>query len=366
MKKIFLPILAILIFGATLSLPVSALYIDSDEATWYTVPELLEYKTEVDQEKMATCGEDFGCQQEFYFHKMETETKFQALERLKQNQLIVTAINPEEEYIKVLFFDEDLMLSRMGIKETINLNRIYLGWLENDVERIYRDGMDPDKYVQNEIPGAHHIYYWQFGDATDNIIQHNTETTITATGINQNDTHQIIYNADSRGHGFSAYGRFNYSNCLSEPDYKAGDECRLMFSAEKGQAYYPPRETITDIIAFAERIENNTDPDSTNTDLASIDIDSTGLGSTNDEVGSLDTQDNNTTPQLSMNGPLEGNQTLLAENNTPKAPNTGAAANSQNAEFPWWLGAIIISGITILIWFFRPNHEKPQKSQKNS
>lgn len=391
MKRIFLSIISIFVFGIIFSPPADALYMDNDEATWYSVSELLEYKNEIDQEKLSICGEDFGCRQDYFFRKLETDTEFQALEQLKQNQFIVTSVNPEAGYLRVLFFDEDMMLAHMGIRETLDINQIYIGWLENDVERIYRDGMDPSKYIQGEIQGAHHVYYWRHGDATSNIIQHNTETMINAPGLNQNNTNQIIYNISSLGNTFSAYGRFDYSNCLLEPDYEVGNECSLMFSPEKGQAYLPPRETTLINFNSVGQTENETNPDTNAADINDVNIadtnhtnlDSAITDPTDDNLleGVINlADDNDLTEKLPVDNSLsqddvrsqlsesiysDGNGNPLTGNdNTLKTPDTGILPDvySRETEFPWWLGAIIVIGFSILAWFFHLDHEKPQKS----
>ena len=108
MKKISILILSTLITAAMISPLTNAIYIDGDEVVWYTVPELLEYKKEIENEQNEKCGEEIGCRQEWYFDRMERDDKLFALEQLMQHQFVVTAMNPGQGYIRALFFGEDI------------------------------------------------------------------------------------------------------------------------------------------------------------------------------------------------------------------------------------------------------------------
>ena len=346
-KKIPLLIstLAVGMAGMTFSPSVEALYIDDDDVTWYTVSELLEYKGEVEQEISDLCGEDFGCRQEYNFNKMETDSKYHALEQLQERQFVMTAVNPSEEYIEVLFFGEDMMLSRMGIKEELEINQLYIGWLENDVERIYRDGMDPSKYLRGEIDGAHNLSYWHVGD-TENKITYNAINRLNATGIRDNNSGQFIYNLDTLENKFSAYGRFDYSGCMAESDYELGKECRLMISSEKGSAYVPPREIVMN--SEVNTLDNNNNNHS-NSDNDNDSDDGNGNRNDNNDNG---------------NNKDEGKNKTVTNSNQIKSPETGVGSYQEAAEFPWWLGVIFASGLATLIWLFWPNRKSRQKTRK--
>jgi hypothetical protein len=131
-KSIFLSVLVAGLFVASFrTSQASALYIDNKDYAWYSVPELLEYKKEYDREAEEVCGVDSICLEELFFSKMDsTELKFQAFNQLMQQQFVVTSINPGEETIKVLFFDEDAMMRYMGIHESLRLGELYIGWFD--------------------------------------------------------------------------------------------------------------------------------------------------------------------------------------------------------------------------------------------
>lgn len=385
MKKqpnILLSILAICLAGTAISTPgASALYIEEDGTTWYSVPELLEYKEEYDREARSTCGEDAHCLEELFFSEMESENpKFWALEQLTQQQIVVTSVNLTEETIKVLFFDEDMMLKHMGISEPLALGEFYMGWFDHDVERIYNYGMYAENLMNDALPGAHYLYAQR--DVSENIIPANEEFLIDVAGsdLNLNSSGEIAYAAFAEPY-FNAMGRFYpYGSCLLEPDYAEGTECRLMLSAEKGQRFFPPRETIeaevesgsstsplaeeaTENINKEDPKEENVIPEETLFHAEEIQDETSEKDYTRNEKEEIE---NNTLSALQNNeifalGQL--NQQSISSQ-TIKSPNTGTNTNPCNqrtVEFPWWLVILIALGDIVVLWLFWPKSHKKSK-----
>lgn len=400
MKKIPLQLLTILIlstvFTNVFTANTHALYIDEDGTTWYTVPEMLEYKEIVDKEEQELCGDDMDCKQDFFFSKIETDDKFRALEQLTQQQIVVTSVNPAEETLKVLFFDEEMMLKHMGISEKLELGEFYMGWFESDVERIYNYGSYADQLFADTMPGVHLIYAQRdnYGDK----IPANQEVDIFAPGsdLNLNTSGEIAYGvyADQ----FNAAGRFIYTSCLSEPDYEEGTECRLMLSGDKGFNYFPPRETL---ISSEPTNNNDIEDDITiqdDTTSAPVDDDiEAGFGSMSDEsnqdnnglaeslseatsnpdITNADQTGNETTEEENPDEPSDsstlkktspaGSATTTSESsNSIKTPETGISTVSEDdtIEFPWWLKVLIGLNTAILLWLFWPSRKKSPKTTK--
>lgn len=387
MKKIPIIIPLILMLTAAAAPPTWALYKDDDGATWYTVEELLDYRKVLDREEEEACGEDAWCKQEYFYNKMESEPRVSALEQLLQQQFVLTAVNPGEGYIKVMFFGEDMMLSRMGIREELGIDQVYIGWMEYDPERIYY-GIYFDEYANGEIDGYHGIYAWRSGYEEENLIGVDEEVKLEAGDLANNASGQLVYAVDSGYGKFNAVGRFFYANCLTEPDYFEGAECKLMISNEKGQAYYPPRETIlinnnnlsdNDDNALANEANNSNLIDTINDDSSNnvvtisnngadseIDVNS---GSIDDEVG-IERDDRINENSVDV-GEIKLNATMSKGAKDEfergiKAPDTGANSepcNQKVVEFPWWLGALIIGGDVVVMWLFWPNRKKVQKNR---
>ena len=365
MKKLPKLILPTLILGAVTSQALapktSALYIDDDGATWYTVQELLGYKEEVDRETDNLCGDDMGCRENLYYSHFEAEDyKFWALEQLLDQQVVLTAVNPKEETLKVLYFDEDMMLKRMGVSEPIDLEVFYLGWFEYGTERIYNFGGITDELSNETMPGTHKIYYWDTSVDGPNPIPANQEFELSAagSGLNSNVLGEIPYGADAGMYKFNAVGRFIYTSCLAESDYEEGKECRLMISGEKGQAYFPPRETIIE-----NEQNNGDDPDQTG-DITP-DSGQTEVIDKNIEESNSDQTENNTKNSFA-------DQTFITDNNqatrvtqAPKAPNTGVGNICiEDYDFPWWLVVALILIDVAILWTFWPKKSKKPIDKK--
>ncbi len=387
MKKLPTLLLPTLIFGLIGSIAAnpkaSALYKEEDDTTWYSVPELLEYKEELDRETADTCGEDSYCLEELFFSKMDSnDSKFCALEQLTQQQIVVTSVNLTEETIKVLFFDEDMMIKHMGISERLALGEFYMGWFDEDVERIYNYGIYAEDLMNDTLPGAHYLYAQR--DVSENIIPANEEYLIdvSSRGLNLNSSGEIAYAAFAEPY-FNAMGRFYpYGSCLLEPDYTEGTECRLMLSAEKGQRFFPPRETIeaevesgsstsplaeeaTENINKEDPKEENVIPEETLFHAEEIQDETSEKDYTRNEEEEIE---NNTLSALQNNeifalGQL--NQQSISSQ-TIKSPNTGTNTNPCNqrtVEFPWWLVILIALGDIVVLWLFWPkSHKKSKKS----
>ena len=351
MNKISKILLSILISGLasinTGTPDASALYIDEDDNTWYTVAELLEYKEELDQAAATECGDDMSCLRELYSLKEENrDQKYLSLKRLAEQQIIITSINPEQETIKVLFFDEDMDLKYRGISRPLTLGEFYAGWFEYDVGRIYNYGYYSDELFSETLDGAHLIYAQR--DNTGNKIPSNQEFEISISGSNlvADTSGEIAYGAYADPY-FNVAGRFVYSSCLDEPDYHNGTECKMMISADMGTRYFPPRETT--------KIQDNTEGDD-ETNMDGINEETETTVATNDTVTSRELDDREVE--------AFSNQTDV------KSPNTGAmthfATHLRKVELPWWIAVLVIANTALFIWWVMPDHKKSPKNRKKS
>ncbi len=329
MKKISITFLLALtiISVANLASPpeASAKRIDEDGATWWSVPELLEYKKQADQEMDRQCGDDESCRQELYFSKIESEDKeFRALEMLTEQQFVLTGVNFGKNAIKILFFDEDMMLSRMGIREHLELESLYIGWFDYDPERIYNFGATADELLSGSAPGAHKVYTWTNNSGATRRVLNNEETelVIKTANLTSNTSNEFDYSIFAGQ--FNAQGRLQYGSCFNDPDYKDGEECHLMISPEKGTAFFASQEKIV-------AINNNT----TNETAASIEEpspkNSEHESQNNQEDGSDDSfsQDSQITPSKQNEQPQTEPTAQSLGSSEIKTPETGAAYDGE-------------------------------------
>lgn len=351
MRKLPIFIIPILILSFICS-PVQPTFaaISDLGTTWWSVAELLEFYPEVEASRIATCGDDFECNMNFEFDYYERSDKYRALQNLLNGQIWVTSINPAAETISVLFFDDDMMLKRMGIQERIELEYLYFGWFDEknnqDYYHNYESLTGPAKGLR-----LLYVYNSEMGDV--NVIVPWQETKLSAAGGNliDNTTGKINYSAFAKYNMFNAHGSFDYSSCLRAEDYIHGAECRLMISGDQGISYFPPREPIK---------ENNED---------------SGSGNPNSELSTDDqtTSNSESNPATEPDTQKSGNHTSESAisdtaNNLPvRAPETGTNTFSKDAnstEFPWWFLLILALGSATFVWLFYPFPKNDKKDKK--
>ena len=312
------------------------------DATWWTVQELLDFKEQIKQEEFEICGQNQSCKEELFFTNLESEdTRYQALEMMLQSRFVVTSINPGQEKIKVIYFDEDPMLKRMGIEEHDPLNHIFMAWFNQDNSAITNYSYQYP--YQNQFPDDIHLLYIgdkeSFGNGNFPSNQE-FELPIHQTSLANN--HLASIKVATFANQYNSMGQANYLSCTREPDYTIGVECRIMYSTEQGPRYFPPRETIEQVQSSSD-VSSNEGPAT----LGSETLDNTQLSNSEDNLNGLTSA-----------SPRNENESA----NTIKTPETGTLTNECNKviEFPWWLALLLMLGNATLLWLFWP------KNQKNS
>lgn len=343
LPKILISILIISAFAPILnSAKTHALYIDDEGAPWWTVAELLEYKNFFETELKTTCGSNPDCVRDFYQSKRfnPDDEKMTALIRLIEHQFAVTSINPEQEKIKILFFDTDMMrLMMTGEEHKIEFQDFHFSWYEENFEKLNYYSGNYSNYKRqirnNEIPEIHNIYSYISALDGKNPFPANQEVEIDATGTNlMNDAHKNIHFYVNSERNFNAVGGAQYKGCTLDPDYVPGMECRLMFSGIMGPKYMPPKENraSTEEPTPAPAPEKPTPEEPTKKEVAQTE-----------------------------------NPTSFETVKAPKSPNTGTFTSpciSKTIEFPWWLVGLIALGDAAVLWLFWPKPKNRQKSTK--
>lgn len=295
MKKtlIFLSIIAL---GSIASPPrLASAAIKDDDTTWWSVSEMIEFARRVDTEREEYCHGDIDCERDYLFNMQEQDAKYRALENFLQGQIWLTSINPSKETIKVLFFDEDMMQKNLGITEKLSLNHVYYGWFDSWSGQIYN--YNHEQFTNGSMEGIHTIYDGSAEINGENWIPAWQEVELSAAGSNLAANTSGVIGYAAFADSFNAQGQIDYSSCLKANDYEEGEECKLMFSADKWVAYYPPRAEIElDESSPQEGISGNTES-GTNTGSdelsgsgSSLDIESdnntnTGEGDSNNHTG---------------------------------------------------------------------------------
>ena len=368
-KKFSLLILTLTIstLAATVPKPASAT-VWYDNTTWWSVDEMLDFYQEVEQEKADLCGGDTECMQEFDMTMVERGNKYSALNNLIEGQFWITSINPKEETVKILFFDEDRMLAHMGIKEEIRLKSFYLAWFDDWRGQIYN--FYRPQFISGEIEGLHTVYD-SIAEGLDTAhfpAWQEVEISVPGSGLLLNTSGKLDH-AIFGTNGFNSMGYTDYSDCINASDYEEGTECKLMISGDKWMAFFPPRAEIVepDPITTPDTSDTTDDPSEPGT-------------ITNATTGAPEPAPNEPTddaPEESGKGSVgtatsESKVASTAYTNSnipPRAPDTGAypaEVCSREINMPWWIIALILAGDALLIWWFVPNRRHPrQRSQKS-
>lgn len=386
MQKITIPILSTLIAGLVFS-PISnasAAIVDKD-TIWWSVSELLDYYKEVETERVAICGEDFDCNMDFEMNHYENSEKYRALHNILEGQIWVTSINPTDETIKVLFYDEDMMLKHMGIHENLELEHFYFGWFDEWDGQIYN--YDHDRFTDGSMPDSHPLYDSTIEDLSIITPWEEIELSVAGGNLINNPTGKIDYAAFAKDNKFNAQGHFDYNSCLRADDYTYGAECQLMSSGDQGYAYFPPRgpiavedipiqipdddcsgdSTVAVFVPTTEPVIEDTESDDESgaTHIPSAQLTGKILppgeeepidDSTSDMANAQETEDDGIRDDLVTDSIV-----------FVQTPETGAPTSGEPGiiEFPWWLGTIIaLNGLT-LAWLFLPTRTKSPKASAN-
>lgn len=333
MKKLPITISSTLIMGLALipSLPTHAV-IEENGTTWWSVEELLDFYPEVEAEKATECGDNQDCLMEFGFNMIEKGDKYRALSRLIDMQFWVTSINPNDQNLKVLFFDEEMMLKRMGIEEKISLEKLTIGWFDEWNDQMFHHSFD--ELISGSVSDYNLLYTGTSPEALSSITPWK-ESTIQFSDPNLADNHSGRIGYYVFASPFNAVGTFDYSSCLRNLDYEYGSECKMYISSEERVSYFPPRQEEMASQSAEESSENREEAN-----------DATALSTADATIS-----------------PLDKPVSAPTETTSPKAPNTGKGSCEQIVEFPWWFMGLLTLADIVALWLFWPT--KSIKKSKN-
>ena len=338
----------------------SALY-KEDERTWWTVEELLDFKKVADAEMNEQCGKDIGCRENLYFQRLDDySNQYVALDRLEESQFHITSINPEQGTMKVLYFDQDLVMRRMGEEWHDPLRHIFIAWFDDlknssEIGRYYY--AYPPEQIFSTMP---HIVY-RSGDENYPSGQE-FELSVNPDEMRDNPHGRVSLAvfADQ----FNSMGYTDYRSCLNDPDYTPGTECRLMLSSDGDSRFMPPRETTFVAQAFGEQPGSDTSGQTEDTTDATA-----GDTQVKDQTTEGDQE-----PQVQADLSTETTEQSTAASdddhrvttNEIKAPETGIIERFIDTarELPWWFIAIVLVNILAIVWLFWPTHKDSPKISK--
>ena len=346
---------------------------------YWTIQDIIEYGIEAEAARNALCGDDASCKEQYYYEHMdggEDRTRYQLLDRFNSTRIWLTSINPSTGVAKFLYQGKDGWAVAMGHDvASQNLNELYFVWLQGDaVDRYYSNSwFDParehyvpdyvDEILSGELPpDTHEIFSYNI--ERDGYIAYPERTEIDfAISSNANLGANIdgaVYFSNMVG-GLRTHGVYNYSSCLSDPNYREGMECRFVFTEDYRQQFVPFTED--GILATAEdQLAPETEPESEPSTEPTHDPEPEPNPEPTPEPDPIDdiaspTDDN-------LGDPENREDTIVITDNnaaTPHitTPNTGqpTATSEENSApvFPWWLTAILIINGIVIAWLFWPD-----------
>lgn len=352
---------------AIMSQDSSAIYKEGNK-TWWTVEEMLDFRKTADSEIDERCGKDYECREELYFERLgDYNNQYVALERLEEPQFNITSINPEQETMKVVYFDQNPMMKRMGEEEHDPLAHIFIAWFDE----IANPGEMGNYYYETPLEETftnipHVIYQKNAEEYPGGVFPVNQEFSLPITGSGIKNDPLGRLGVAVFAEQYNSLGFVDYKSCLVAPDYTSGTECRLMVSSSGELKYMPPRETIlmsSDVSTVEEPSQSTcpTSPADANSECFD-DPDPSEEEGAGDEAGygSADETYVSTKDQADF----KTSDTTIV----PKAPNTGVIGKIVDlaSELPWWIIGVALLNLATIVWLFLPVQPKLPKISKKS
>lgn len=346
---------------------------EAGQTSW-TFDELAAISDQMLAELDSVCAdsEDWNCEMDFFVERGETDPLYRAYDSFYHGRFFVTAVNLMEDTMRVYFRDHNLS-DRSVTPEPEYLKGLYIArydagyfpW-DRNLEQIVRAGGEPKTHV---------IYAdWDDTFAEETLLPANQEVTLSAAPIVADPAieDQLVYYAVVHRYGDYAYyyglsNTFEFGDCLAS-GYQEGVECRLTFS-DTGisyQVYAIEEESAT---PDSPEIEEPALTPELSTPESSVSKIPASSGASTSSVATFSSSaiatDDTTTPNLDATSPTASDVVSSATSDTMATPLGGnESARELPAEFPFWLLAIILPGLGLLIWWFFLPLGKKRKSEE--
>ena len=295
-------------------------------------------------------------------------------ELLSEEFFMITALNPNNSTIRVLFNDEAATRWRPWADEKDVLRELHLFWWENGPKNSYFDPTDPE---------FHRIYDY-VAESEDNQLPANEEVEISLPSETFEilKTNPLYYFAISDLS--SVVGPRDLKTCLSDATDRENYECTIMFSETGNTIYYPTAvkqlpipETMPDSLPSTDSVPTVVSTPETNeseaittgnisTSIIRVPEKTTAIvpiisnaspKNTTKAASDTITDAGNTSPD----GAIEtAKNTAEIPENYVALPMAGRVENREEKanEFPWWLIVFVFSGIALILWWFIPARKK--------
>ena len=365
--------------------------VEIDGKHYWTVSEMMEASELVDAKRKEFCA-DHGsimCESELSMDQaIQFGGIYSALDTFDSIRFMLTSINPSRGTMKLLFRDEDKMMSQItGSPVRYSIDSLFSVWVEESLG-------DPAVDTRWLANGYHYPYNLGANEEETKAASHtiidesssvlgagwftpNVEREYDARGsqIENNTGGRIFFTYSTTPFGGGSQGLLSYESCINSPDYREGMECKLMYYADGFPKLLPmesvedTQNEVTDDI-LEDSTQNHSTDDSLDAKPSSADDSSVTLAVASETAS---TQSKSTTPKAPNTSTAdnpEQNKVQIAKFSDDLA-GSSLASDASREEFSfallWQLVTLVLFGsfvLVFLVWFFLPLFK--QRSIKKS
>ncbi len=314
MGKKVLYILLMLLLGVIARTPS----IHAEKKPYWTYQEIQEFLPVVKDEIYNNECETEWCFYERWQDMLGKGGKYEAASIYDAYPFTITAFNPSKKTMRISF--KNMMLDPMAFtsNDEFKIKNLYIARFEPG--KIDYNFYQTIESGQGAKEGTHVDALRQFSDDEHDWATNGEEITLDLMDGDFENTENRYWWYFSSTQG-NWGGQYNFSECLTSPDYREGMECQIIYY-ENVPSYRPVE--VKEVSLRSALVASAGEP--TKTTLQ----------------------------------PEEGSMAV-------KAPDTGVGTRdySHGKEMPWWITMLMISGVILLIWWVFPTkYTKIQKKSK--
>lgn len=306
MKKLSKILILTTTLGMGLSSVVNTSAMTKEWGTrWWTLDEMNETISEMEEIATERCGEDGLCKRDVYRELMASDGKYNAANLASGMGIVISAVNPGESTVKVIYQGRTSLKWRSNGAGQTTPKELYMMWVEPEMVSVTQQEATLLEYIKADeaAEGIHLIY--QANEEKNVVPEIDTEMEIAVPGdLRENLRGVIDYSEKNDVSG--SWGSVKYSDCMTRAGYEDGVECRIMFSEYGDYSYFPVVEEVkkddeaetggeeegaTEEESATEEEEKNEDVEDAEKGDDEKEEKEEGRGGMNDEAGEIEKED---------------------------------------------------------------------------
>ena len=340
--------------------PANAEKITINNTDYWTL-DIVAEKAQKYTEDLKMCEGNRECEEYLETAYILAENEYSAGQAFSDNYFAITAINPAESTIRVVFHDEAnrrMMMPGDGEKDV--MQNLFLYWWNGDQSRwIY--AFDGPEYEINRQDIFVHL-----GAPGEEWLEPNKEVELKVPDFDFSilKTSRIFFYA--RSEKGNASGDRDITTCMNAIENLDGYECQAVFDWLGNISYQPLKAKISTSsieVPAGPAVDNGLGEGAKaeiSTNVMRVPEIRTEVVATSGDTTSEDAFAN--TPEITSENSLEAtSDAIISTSDTVEVPL--AAGKKEEHQFPWWLVVFTFSGIFLILWWFVPiRHRKDQEN----